>query len=320
MDKNQFRNDTIQILIAVVILALLPLLFRGAYQLRVLNLFLLFMLITIGFNLIFGHTNQLFLCQGALAGSSMYVSGLLALNYGIEPWLVIPLGTLLAGGLAAFFSFIAVARKLEAIFLGITTLSFQLIFQNLIVGLRDITGADIGFIPPELSLGPLTSLLGRSQAYYYLLIIILVVTLLIYRSVMNSNIGLALKMILDDEMASEIVGVNVRRVKITMAFAGAMLIGFTGALYGFFNAYVAPSLYEFTSLDIIVLIMLIFGGKATILGPIVGAGVFTILNEILRPLGPLTVLAYGVVLMILFIFFREGIIPWIKNKTKLPLI
>ena len=320
MVNQNLRHDLVQIAIIIAILALLPAVFKGAYQLRVLNLFLLFMLITIGFNLIFGHTNQLFLCQGALAGSAMYVAGLTALNYGISPWLVIPLGALIAGGIAAMFSVIAVARKLEAIFLGITTLSFQLIFQNLIIGLRDITGADIGFIPPELELGPLYTILGRSQAYYYMLVIILVVILVVYRVVMNSNMGLALKLILDDEVAAEIVGINVRRSKILIAFTGATIIGFVGALYGFFNAYVAPSLYEFTSLDIIVLIMLIFGGKATMLGPVIGAGVFTLLNELLRPLGPLTVLAYGVALVMLFIFFREGLIPWIRRRTRIQLI
>ncbi len=316
---ERLKTDLTQILVIIVILAILPLMLRGAYPLRVMNLFIIFMLITLGFNLIFGHTNQLFLCQGALAGSAMYIAGLISLNYGISPWAVIPLAALVAGGIAAMFSAIAVARKLEAIFLGITTLSFQLIFQNLIIGLRDITGADIGFIPPELELGPLVTILSRGQAYYYLLIIILAAVLMIYRATMNSNIGLALKLVLDDEVAAELVGVNVKHYKILMAFIGATMIGFFGALYGFFNAYVAPSLYEFTSLDIIVLIMLIFGGKATMLGPVIGAGVFTILNELLRPLGPLTVLAYGVALVVLFIFFREGIVPWIAKKTRIPL-
>jgi len=314
------KTEITQIILIILILAALPLVFKGAYLLRVLNLFLLLMLITVGFNLIFGHTNQLFLCQGALAGLAMYVAGLTALNYEISPWLAIPLGALLAGGVGALFSVIAVARKLEVIFLGIITLSFQLIFQNLIIGLRDVTGADVGFIPPELELGPLAAALGRSQAYYYMLVIILAAVLVIYRITMNSNIGLAMKLLLNDETAAELVGVDVRRSKILIAFIGSTMIGLVGTLYGFFNAYVAPSLYEFTSFDIIVLIMLIFGGKATMMGPIAGAAVFTVLNELLRPLGPLTVLVYGVVLVVLFVFFREGLVPWIRRKTNVPLI
>ena len=302
-------------LVIVVVYVSLPLLFSGAYQLRVLNLLVVFTLFTVSVNIIFGHTRQLFLCHGALVGIGSYTSTLLSMNLGITPWILFPIGALVSGVVGSFLSCIAAIRRLTIIYLAILTLSFQMIFEELTVGLREITGGSEGFTPPRLNLEVIQGVfnMSRELAYYYLFIIILLVLLLIYTRIINSHVGVAFKTISEDETAAAFLGVNVLKYKVLSAFIGSLVLGLIGGLYGYYNAYVGPSIFGLTSIDVIVLVMLVFGGMGTLLGPLLGAGIFSFINELLRSMGPFTTLVFGILLIVLFLYFREGLVPWLRR-------
>ena len=100
---------------------------------------------TIGFNLIFGSTGQLFLCVGALAGIGGYGGAILADTLGLPMVLSIVLATIAAGLVGGLLSWIAVRRSLGVIFTGIITLIFALAFENLLLGLGGVTGASRAF-------------------------------------------------------------------------------------------------------------------------------------------------------------------------------
>ncbi len=94
---------------------------------------------------------------------------------------------------------------------------------------------------------------------------------------------------------------------------GSAIIGLTGTLYGFYNGIISPSLFSFVNVDIPVLISLLLGGVRTRLGPIVGAAAFAVIEEFVRPFGQLNVLVDGVLLIVLFVAFREGLVVMFRK-------
>lgn len=313
-------RELLQLLILVTIFVLLPLYFRGVYHIRLLNLMVIYALLAIALNIVFGHAKQLWLCQGTCAGLGCYVATLLAKWYVVNPWQVIPLGVLLSTTVGGVISYTATLRGLEIISLGIVTLALQLIFENVVSGLEEITYGTTGFIPPELPLGPIRDLLGRDLSYYFLFVTLLLLTVLMYMFIIRSPLGVALSMIANDEVTARFSGVNVIKYKVIAALIGTALMGLVGALYAFYNRYVVVTLFTLPSVDVIVLVMLVFGGRETALGPVLGAIIFTLVNEILRPLGPLTVVFYGAMLLILFVFFREGLVAYLRRLLRIPII
>lgn len=308
------KASIIQKLVVLGVYSLLPILFGGNYQLRVLNLLVIFTLFTFSSNMIFGHTRQLFLCQGALVGVGAYLSVILSANLGITPWIVFLIGALVSGGIGSSLSIISSIRKLSIILVAVFTLSFQIIFGELIVGLRNITGGDEGFVIRQ-DIIQRTININRELTYYYVFVIILFAAMLIYGRIINSHIGVAFKCISEDETAAAFVGINVVKYKVFSAFIGSFLLGLTGGIFAYYNLYIAPSMFNLQSMDTLILVMLVLGGMGTLLGPLLGAGVFALIFEFLRPLGQITTLVYGILLIILFVYFREGLVPWLR---KLP--
>ncbi|MPZ51125.1 MAG: hypothetical protein GEU79_00045 [Acidimicrobiia bacterium] len=268
----------------------------------------------IGFNVIFGSTGQLFLCVGALAGIGGYGAAILGDTVGL-PIVVSILAATLASSLAGgLLSWIAVRRSLGVIFTGIVTLIFALAFENLVLGLGDLTGGESGFL---ISSGGDSFLRSRVPAFYLMLAMVLVF-LLLHGLLRRSHIGWGFRALRDDEIAAELAGVNVARYRVYAALIGAAMLGMTGAIYAFTQGRVSPTTFEFAELDVVVLVMLAFGGIGSLLGPILGSVTFTAINEALLDLGHLRLVPYGLLIIILFLWIPNGVIPtvddWFKRR------
>lgn len=302
--------------VVLALLVLVPVLAGDSrYYLRVATLMLVFMAWTVAFNLIFGHTKQLFLCLGALGGVAAYVAVVLTMRLALPPWLAIVLGTASATGLGALFSYVAVRRGLGVIFVGIVTLGFSLIFHNVVLGLRELTNGETGLVTrglgPGLVEGPLSG--------YYLFAALLALALLAYSVLMRSRPGVAFRALSDDELTAELSGIDVTRYKVLAAAAGSGIIGLVAAFYAFYNGILSPTIFSFVSVDVPVLISLLLGGMRTRVGPLVGAAAFALIEEFVRPFGQLNVLVYGVLLIVLFLVFRQGLVPVLRRYLRLPL-
>ena len=302
--------------ILALVLALVPALTGGSpYYMRLATLALVYMAWTVAFNLIFGHTKQLFLCLGALAGSAAYMTVVLTKQLELSPWVTVPIGMAAATALGALFSYVSVLRGLGIIFLGIVTLAFSLIFHNLVLGLRQFTNGETGLVTRGLGF----PLLEQPMSSYYLFLAVLLLALAVYYILMASRMGMAVRALSDDELTAELSGIDVTWYKVLAAAVGSAILGLVGALYGFYNGIVSPSVFSFVSVDIPVLIALLLGGMRTRLGPIVGAAAFALIEELVRPFGQLNVLVYGILLIVLFVAFREGLVPMLRKTLKLAL-
>ena len=259
----------------------------------------------IGFNLIFGCTNQLFLCVGALAGIGGYGAAILTDETSLPMAAGLVVGTASAAVVGGVLSWIAVRRSLGVIFTGIVTLVFSLAFANLLLGQRDLTGSETGI----LVTGAPADLADDRVGAYYLFAGMVVAYLIVFRVLQLSHIGWAFRGLRDDEMAAELAGVDVARYRIYAATVGSAMIGLTGALFAYSSGYISPATYAFDQVDVRVLVLVAFGGLGTLLGPVVGAGVFAILDERLSTSLELREVLYGIFVIAIFLGFKRGLVP-----------
>jgi branched-chain amino acid transport system permease protein len=264
---------------------------------------------TIGFNLIFGSTGQLFLCVGALAGIGGYGGAILADNVGLPIALSILVATLAATLTGGLLSFVAVRRSLGVIFTGIITLIFSLSFDALVLGLSGLTGGDTGRLIKSGS----DTFLREQIPPYYLMLALVIVFLLVHGLLRRSHFGWAFRALRDDEVAAELAGVDVARYRVYAALIGAAMLGLAGSTYVFTEGRVSPSTFGFGQVDVVVVVMLAFGGIGTLFGPILGAVTFTIIDEILIEFGQLRLVVYGTLIVVLFLFLPRGVIPTVAS-------
>lgn len=267
---------------------------------------------TIGFNLIFGSTGQLFLCVGALAGIGGYGGAILADVLGLPVVASILLAALAASLAGTLLSWVAARRSLGVIFTGIVTLIFALTFENLILGLGGLTGGESGFL---MVAGRDTFLRSRIPSYYLMLGTMLL-SLLVYGLLRRSHVGWAFRALRDDEVAAELAGIDVARYRIYAATVGSAILGLAGALLAFTQGRISPTTFGFAEVDVVVLVMLAFGGIGSLLGPILGALTFTVIDELLVEVGQLRVFIYGALVIALFLWIPRGVIPTLTDLRR----
>ena len=312
--ETRFSQSLFALLIPIAAvgaaLALVPLWLGDSRVLMgVAILGLAFACYAIGFNVIFGSTGQLFLCVGALAGIGGFGAAILADNVGLPIVVSILVATLAATFTGGLLSFVAVRRSLGVIFTGIVTLIFSLSFEALVLGLGDLTGGDTGRL---IDNGADTFLRDRIPPYYLMLALVLVF-LLVHGLLRRSHIGWAFRALRDDEVAAELAGVDVARYRVYAALIGAAMLGLAGSTYAFTEGRISPTTFGFGEVDVVVLVMLAFGGIGTLFGPIVGAITFTIVDEILIDFGQLRQVAYGILIIVLFLWMPRGVIPTVTS-------
>jgi branched-chain amino acid transport system permease protein len=289
-----------------IVLAGVPLVIGGSRYLMTLAIDLVVVAsYAVALNLLLARTGQLFLCLGALAGVSAYGTVLLADRVGVPLVVAVGSGVSASAALGVAFSLVAARRNLGVIFLGIVTLAFSLVFTQLLLGGGGLTGGETGLV---IEAGTGSVLRDRIPAYY-LLLGVLIGSLVLMRVIDRSYLGWAFGALKDDPRTAELAGVDVTAAKAMAALLGSTILGVTGALSAVHDGFLSPTGFDVGDLDIRVLVVLGVGGVGSLLGPVVGAVVVTALDELLRPLGQLRLTVYGLVLVVIFLRFRDGMLP-----------
>jgi branched-chain amino acid transport system permease protein len=208
------------------------------------------------------------------------------------------------------------ALKLQGDYFGIATLGFgeilRMIFNNEVWLTKGPMGLP-GIPRPELFgifFDTLPRYLALSSGFALL-------TFAILAFVVLSPFGRALKAVRDDETAAEILGKNGYRFKIKSFVIGSVFAGLAGVLWAHYTTFISPGDFTLTE-TILVLLIVVMGGKGTFLGPVVGAVVLIVFQESVRflrlppewtrLLGPLQQMIFGLLLIVLMVFRPEGII------------
>lgn len=286
---------------AVLLLALVV---DNEYYFTLLNFIGINTLLVVGLNLLLGYAGQISLGHAAFFGLGAYTSGILTATYGVNPWLALVAGLVLCG-VAAYLIGVP-ALKLTGYYLAMATLGFGIIVYIILNEAQKWTGGPSGLAGiPSLSLGGWS--FNTAGRLYLLIWLTVGVVLGISANLVNSRTGRALRALHDSEAAAQSLGVDTARLKLKIFVWSALYASLAGSLYAHTLNFIAPSSFGFM-FSIKLVTMVVLGGMASIWGSLLGAGVLTVLPELLTVFHDYEVVIFGAILMVVMIFLPQGLV------------
>jgi len=281
------------------------------YWLSELAVAFIYVVATLGTDLIFGRTGILSLCQASFIGLGAYVAAAgSAHGIGLGLQLLITVGICIIAGAA-----IAVPTlRLSGLRLAIVTLLFGELFEWFIDEKINLTGGSEGMAVLPLHLGPINSLLPR-PFYLFCLGLALLATLAVWQ-LSRGQWNRRLLSCRDAPLAASSVGINTTRVRIQVMMVGGIFCGIAGVFYAYANGFVVPSDFD-TFPSAYLLVAVILGGSGTLLGPWLGAMYVILLPSFFSLIGEPNFYALlgGVVLVVFTMALPGGIVSIARSAA-----
>ena len=283
---------------------------------RFLTEVLIWGLLAMSSDLLIGYTGMISFGHSAFFGLGMY--GAAAALLLVSPpnlWLAILFGLIGAAIVALFVAYFS--TRLRDIYFAITTLIFSQIFYVIIFTWTAVTGGENGliFTRPHFSIPFLYDVRFTSSTMHWFVLAVVTASYLILRRVTQSPFGMVLQSIRENEARTRAIGYPVERYKIVSVMLSGLFAGLAGVLYAIQNEFAAPDfVYFITSGDTV--IFNVMGGIGTLVGPIVGAGFFQLLRELMsRIFGdqfPYLV-PLGFIFIAMIIFLPQGLLGFARR-------
>ncbi|MGI6422961.1 MAG: branched-chain amino acid ABC transporter permease [Syntrophomonadaceae bacterium] len=289
----------LQFLLEVIVLVLLFTLVQYAlsaglvnqsYQITLTSM-CINVILAVSLNLINGFTGQLSLGHAGFMAIGAYVSVIIT-NFMDLPFIAGILGGCLAAGIAGFVVGVPTLR-LKGDYLAIATLAFGEIIRVVLQNIDYVNG-------PAGIMG-ITKLTTWPWLYWAAIFTILIIV-----NLMNSSYGRAIVSIREDEVASELMGINTTRYKVLAFVIGAMFAGLAGVLYAHYFYIIKPETFNFLkSFDM--LVMVVLGGLGSTTGAIIAAVFITFLTLALQKYAAMRMVIYALTLIIVMIYRPQGL-------------
>lgn len=292
--------------------------FLDSYFRLLLTNALIFGLFAMSYDIILGYTGLISVCHATIFGMGGYGMAISVCKLGANVGISILIGMAFSTGvgmIVGFFSTRATSRGS----LIIMTIIFSLIFSLIAYSWTSLTGGENGLLLPiyQLSLMPgflAVSLIPGSLSLYYMVFIVLFISYIICKRITSSPLGMIFQAIKDNKDRAKAIGYNTDYYEIVSSAIAGFFAGTAGIFYAFMNGFVGLD-----SLDIIlsieVIIWSIVGGLGTLIGPIIGAGLMTIITDFLKKWTPNYLIPVGIIFIIVVIFFRRGIVNFIMRRS-----
>jgi branched-chain amino acid transport system permease protein len=294
---------------AALAIAILPLIFTDSYWRTNLIVCAVNVMLAIGLDFVVGYAGQLNLGQSAFYGLGAYVSTLLITRLGAPFWAAFAGAVVFSGAAGMLLSIFA--ARLRGHYLAIASLGFAVITYQILLNWISLTQGPLGIyaIPPPppiavpgfpvIDFGDLTNL-------FYLVAGFALLCYVILDRLVRSPIGETLTAIREDELSAASLGINTQVWKVFAFGVGSAVAGAAGCFYASFVGTLVPDAFFITE-SFTILAMVIVGGMGTLIGPVCGAILLTVLPEPLRGLGDLRLIVYGLALTLVVLFMPGGI-------------
>jgi len=281
------------------------------YILHILVITGIYVILTLSLNLVVGYTGLAALGHAAFSCVGAYASSLLALNYGLSPWIGLVVGACAAAILGALVGIPSL--RLRGDYLALATFGLGVIVYSIAKNWVSVTRGPMG-LPGIPGFSVFGLQVSEVWAYLILVAVFVLLTYFVIRRVVKSPFGRILMGIREDETAALAMGKDVNKHKIMVFVIGAFFAGIAGSLYAHYITFIDPS--SFTIMEsITILLMVVFGGMGSLPGSFVGAAILVIFPELLRFLGmpssvaaPLRQMIYGLLLIVLMLKRPQGVL------------
>ncbi|CCC39661.1 branched-chain amino acid ABC transporter permease [Haloquadratum walsbyi] len=311
---QQFREREATVIgLTAIGVALFPWIFARApvisdlllgYQ-NLAALMLIWAIFAIGFDLLLGYTGLLSFGHAAFWGGGAYVAGIVSLRVSSDPIVMVAAGTIFAVLFAWVLGYLSLRRG--GIYFSILTLAFaQMLYYMSAAPLASLTGGENGLTGIDVSplfgsfhleseLPMLAGELLGTWMYAFVGVITVAAVGIAYR-ILNSPYGMVFRAIRENEQRAKFVGLNVWRYKLMAFIVSAGFAGIAGSLFTIHGSYVPlQSLFWTESGEIV--IMVVLGGTASLFGPILGAGLYLYIENIVSGIQQLQVPFTDIVLI-----------------------
>jgi branched-chain amino acid transport system permease protein len=248
------------------------------YYISILNLILIAVVGALGLNILVGYTGQISIGHGALMSVGAYTAANLVIKLHAPFWLALPAGGAMAALIGALVGIPSL--RIKGLYLAIATLAGQLIIEWTINHVTFISGGVQASIEvPRPRLGSMV--LSSQRDMYYFLLVFVVLAIVGTMNLVRSRVGRAFIAIRDQDIAAEIIGIDIFRYKLLAFAISSFYAGMTGVLYTYFLGIANYEQFQI-GVSIDYLAMIIIGGLGSVLGSIFGAIFVTLLPIVIR--------------------------------------
>jgi branched-chain amino acid transport system permease protein len=303
--------------IFLALLALMPLVALAAgepYYIALVTRIMIFAIAAVGLNLILGFGGMVSFGHAAFIGLGAYAVGL-ATYHGINDGyvhfaLVVALSGFAALGIGA------VCLRTSGLYFIMITLAFAQFLYFVGVGLKQY-GGDDGFNFRGYSTFASWIDLGNRVTFYYVVWSVLVATILLIHRIVRSRFGMALGAIRSNEPRIQALGLATFRYRLTAFVMSGVICGIAGGLLANLSQFVSPAYMHWTRSGEL-LVMVIMGGSSSVFGPVIGATLLLLLEEILSSYTEHWQLLLGPILILIVLFAKKGLVSMFNLRMVRP--
>lgn len=291
----------------VLLLLLLPW-YAPGHVVYVATVVFIYSIGVLGQNLLIGYTGQISFGQAGFLAIGAFTFGHLSL-WGI-PW---PLGLFAAGLTAGLFGILVgfPSLRLKGPYLAVATLGFGIAVYQVFVNSEALSGGRMGLMVKKLS--PPLGMAAMTFNYYFNLAIAAVFVLAAY-NIISSYMGRAFIAIRDNDIAAEIIGVNLTRYKLLSFAVSSFYTGVQGGLYALFLGFLEPNMFTFRE-AITLFVAVIIGGLGSVEGALMGAAFVILVPQIFSSYKEMVPVVFGVTILLVLIFEPLGLYGrWLKMR------
>lgn len=289
-----------KIVLGLLLIALILPLFANEYTLHIVILACFYVILSSSWNLLAGYSGQVSFAHLALSSLGAYTSGLVSLKLGIPPVFSILIGAIAAGIVGIIIGILTL--RMSGSYLALTTIAFSEIYRIVISLEYEITKGQVG-----LSVPGLFGEAGSKITYYYTAIALVVIVVFVgIQKLVQSDFGLTIRAIREDETAAAAMGAKVVRHKVIVFAISSAIAGLAGAFLAHYTLLVSPEMATITEMGIVIS-MSVIGGLGTFIGPILGGVSLELISEYVKEFGNYHLMIFGLILVLVMRFSPTGL-------------
>ncbi len=303
------------LIVLALLVAITPFFFPSGYYYRVGALVFVNGIAVTGIVILTGYAGQISLGHAGFAGIGAYACALAPVYLGLPPALAAVLGAAISAVLAYLVG--RPILRLKGYYLGVATLGFGILVSMVLNNERQLTRGPDGIEVPDLGLRAVLKgwglNLSNGEFWYFFCGLCLIIGAWLALNLHNSPTGRALRALHGSEVAARTVGVDVARYKLRAFVISAVYASVAGSLLALQNKFITPDVAGFMH-SVEMVTMAVLGGVGSVLGAIFGAGILTLLPQVLTVFAEYEQMVLGLVMLLVMIFLREGLLPSILKK------
>ena len=279
----------------------------SSYSVSILTIILIYGVFAMSLDLLMGYTGLASFGHAAFLGIGAYAAGLAGINLSASIWVTFTIGVAASAAGAVLIGVLAI-RSGGVYFLMLTLAVAQLIFAFVASG--DFAGGANGLpgIPPP-EFAPLWELADFSDRtpFYYLTLVMALASFWFLQGLVKAPFGRVLVGIRENEGRMRALGYATDRYKLAAFVIAGMFAGAAGCFYSYDRGFTSPEILNWTTSGMAIA-MVIIGGTGTLIGPFIGSGVYTVLQDVLSSYTDRWQLILGVIFLVFVFALRDGIV------------